>query len=117
MPNSFGNIIGLDTNAKSSKGFPNDLCSELSNEIVRSEDDCVRLRGLPFSATVDDILDFFCNLSDAIIPRGIHFVFNQKGHPTGECYVQMVSHQSAHAAAQILHRRYIENRYRIFKND
>ena len=73
-------------------------------------DDCVRLRGLPFSATVDDILEFFCQFSDEILQRGIHFVFNQSGQPTGECYVQMTSYNSAQCAAKYLHKRYLENR-------
>jgi len=37
-----------------------------------------RLRGMPYSATVDDIVGFLGELSLFIIPHGIHFVLNQQ---------------------------------------
>ena len=37
-----------------------------------------RLRGMPYSATVDDIVSFLGELSLHIIPHGIHFVLNQQ---------------------------------------
>ena len=73
--------------------------------------DCVRLRGLPYSATVDDVLDFFGTLADDILPRGIHFVYNQKCQPTGECYVQMNSYDSAQIVAHYLHRKFLNSRF------
>ena len=38
--------------------------------------DCLRLRGLPFSATVQDVLDFLREHAAFVVPGGIHMVFN-----------------------------------------
>ncbi|XP_065867300.1 uncharacterized protein [Euphorbia lathyris] len=46
----------------------------------------LRLRGLPFSAGKDDILDFFkdFNLSE----DSVHITMNSEGRPTGEAFVE-----------------------------
>ena len=44
----------------------------------------VRVRGLPFSATEDDITNFFKGLE--IADRGVHFVLN-RGQATGKAYI------------------------------
>lgn len=38
--------------------------------------DCLRLRGLPFSATVQDVLDFLREHAAFVVPGGVHMVFN-----------------------------------------
>lgn len=38
--------------------------------------DCVRLRGLPFEATVSDILAFLGEHSRSIVYQGVHMVYN-----------------------------------------
>ena len=38
--------------------------------------DCLRLRGLPFSATVQDVLDFLKEHAAFVVPGGVHMVFN-----------------------------------------
>lgn len=40
--------------------------------------DCVRLRGLPYTAGIDDILEFMGDATGDIKPHGIHMVFNQQ---------------------------------------
>ena len=41
-----------------------------------SNKDCLRLRGLPFSATVQDVLDFLREHAAFVVPGGVHMVFN-----------------------------------------
>jgi len=51
----------------------------------------VKLRGLPYSAQVKDVMDF---LSDCNIKRaadGIKFTFSADGRPSGEAFVEMCS--------------------------
>ena len=38
--------------------------------------DCIRMRGLPFSATIEDIMAFLGEYADFIRPQGVHMVYN-----------------------------------------
>lgn len=40
--------------------------------------DCVRLRGLPYSASIEDILEFMGEHTIDIKPHGVHMVLNQQ---------------------------------------
>lgn len=68
-----------------------------SSEEGKDEDTTVlRMRGLPFSAGKDDILDFF---SDFVLTEdSIHMTINSSGRPTGEAFVEFASMEDAKAA-------------------
>ncbi|XP_013408423.1 heterogeneous nuclear ribonucleoprotein H3 [Lingula anatina] len=72
----------------------------------------VRVRGLPWSATPEEIVKFFsdCNIPDG--ENGVHFTFSRDGRPSGEAYIQLSSEEDvANAVAkhnQHMGRRYIE---------
>lgn len=40
--------------------------------------DCVRLRGLPYTAAIEDILEFMGEHTIDIKPHGVHMVLNQQ---------------------------------------
>lgn len=40
--------------------------------------DCVRLRGLPYTAAIEDILEFMGEYTIDIKPHGVHMVLNQQ---------------------------------------
>lgn len=40
--------------------------------------DCVRLRGLPYTAAIEDILEFMGEHAIDIKPHGVHMVLNQQ---------------------------------------
>ncbi|WAQ97079.1 HNRH2-like protein [Mya arenaria] len=62
------------------------------------DDGCVvRLRGLPWSATNDDIVSFF-GPSVNIVPNGVHFTFSGEGRPSGESFVELQSPSDVEAA-------------------
>ncbi|KAJ8785723.1 hypothetical protein J1605_006683 [Eschrichtius robustus] len=63
--------------------------------------DCVRLRGLPYTATIEDILSFLGEAAADIRPHGVHMVLNQ----------QMTSAERALAAAQRCHKKAMKERY------
>ncbi|XP_076269051.1 epithelial splicing regulatory protein fusilli isoform X2 [Rhynchophorus ferrugineus] len=69
--------------------------------------DCVRLRGLPYEAQVEHILDFLGEHAKSIVFQGVHMVYNAQGQPSGEAFIQMDSEASAFAAAQHKHHRYM----------
>lgn len=98
--------------------------------------DCVRLRGLPYEAVVEHILDFMGEHSKNIVFQGVHMVYNaqvrisrvrhatirsflllvcispflalfRQGQPSGEAFIQMDSEASAYACASQRHHRYM----------
>ncbi|KAF2884210.1 hypothetical protein ILUMI_21965 [Ignelater luminosus] len=69
--------------------------------------DCIRLRGLPYEAQVEHILDFLGDHAKNIVFQGVHMVYNAQGQPSGEAFIQMDSEQSAYNAAQQKHHRYM----------
>ncbi|XP_018320857.1 RNA-binding protein fusilli isoform X2 [Agrilus planipennis] len=69
--------------------------------------DCIRLRGLPYEAQVEQILEFLGDHAKNIMFQGVHMVFNAHGQPSGEAFIQMDSEQSAYNAAQQKHHRYM----------
>ncbi|XP_061881050.1 G-rich sequence factor 1 [Entelurus aequoreus] len=68
----------------------------------------VRLRGLPFSCTENDIVLFFSGLD--IIKKGITIITNRKGRNTGEAFVWFATQEAADEALQ-KDRQLIEERY------
>ncbi|KAM4601430.1 epithelial splicing regulatory protein 1 isoform 2-T2 [Polymixia lowei] len=66
--------------------------------------DCLRLRGLPYTATIEDILTFLGEFTQDIRPHGVHMVLNQQGRPSGDCFIQMTSAERAFLASQRLHK-------------
>ncbi|KAJ3597252.1 hypothetical protein NHX12_000780 [Muraenolepis orangiensis] len=66
--------------------------------------DCLRLRGLPYTASIEDILTFLGEFTRDIRPHGVHMVLNQQGRPSGDCFIQITSPERAFMAAQRLHK-------------
>ncbi|XP_044265915.1 RNA-binding protein fusilli isoform X1 [Tribolium madens] len=69
--------------------------------------ECIRLRGLPYEAQVEHILEFLGEYAKNIIFQGVHMVYNAQGQPSGEAFIQMDSEQSACITAQQKHHRYM----------
>eukprot|EP00899_Mesostigma_viride_P005866 jgi/Mesvir1/15280/Mv06498-RA.1 len=78
---------------------------------------CVKMRGLPYSATQMDIMQFFQGFS--LGPGGVHVCTSSKWgmsggmdeRPTGEAFVEFVSAEEAAAAISKLNKRNIGSRY------
>lgn len=70
----------------------------------------LRMRGLPFSAGKDDIMEFFKDFT--ISEESIHITFNFDGRPTGEAFVEFANPEDAKSALakdrMTLGSRYIE---------
>ena len=69
--------------------------------------DCIRLRGLPYEAQVAQVLSFLGDHARHIQLQGVHMVFNSQGHPSGECFIQMANEQTAAAAANACHNKFM----------
>ncbi|MEE6463539.1 hypothetical protein FKM82_005943 [Ascaphus truei] len=73
--------------------------------------DCIRLRGLPYAATIEDILEFLGEFSADIRTHGVHMVLNHQGRPSGDSFIQMKSSERAFLAAQKCHKKTMKDRY------
>ncbi|KAK3510123.1 hypothetical protein QTP70_026839 [Hemibagrus guttatus] len=73
--------------------------------------DCVRLRGLPYTATIEDILEFMGEHTIDIKPHGVHMVLNQQGRPSGDAFIQMKASDRAFMVAQKCHKKMMKDRY------
>nr|XP_020661395.1 epithelial splicing regulatory protein 2 isoform X1 [Pogona vitticeps] len=73
--------------------------------------DCIRLRGLPYTAGIDDILEFMGEATGDIKPHGVHMVLNQQGRPSGDAFIQMKSADRAFLVAQKCHKKMMKDRY------
>ncbi|XP_026807559.1 RNA-binding protein fusilli isoform X5 [Rhopalosiphum maidis] len=69
--------------------------------------DCIRLRGLPYEANVEHILEFLGEHSKNIVFQGVHMVYNSVGHASGEAFIQMNNEGSAAQAAMAKHHNYM----------
>ncbi|KAF4521628.1 hypothetical protein B566_EDAN006670 [Ephemera danica] len=78
------------------------------------DDGCVRLRGLPFGCSKEEIAQFFSGME--IVPNGISLPTDFQGRSTGEAYVQFVNKEVAEKAL-LKHKEKIGHRYiEIFRS-
>ena len=68
----------------------------------------LRMRGLPFSSTKDDILRFFDGYNP--IPDSVVLTYRSDGRATGEAYVGFLSPDDSRRAME-LHRKSMGTRY------
>lgn len=68
----------------------------------------VRMRGLPFSACISDILDFFKGIP-SLDKESVYLVYDS-GRPSGEAYIMFASSEGC-AAAMRLHKQKMGSRY------
>lgn len=70
----------------------------------------VRLRGLPFTATLSDVLHFFQGLDTVRSPPGVVFTCTPDGRPSGEAYVEFMTAAAQQSALQ-RHKQQLGSRY------
>ncbi|XP_068622448.1 heterogeneous nuclear ribonucleoprotein H [Battus philenor] len=72
----------------------------------------VKLRGLPFSTTVEDVLYFLRGVNVVNEKEGVHMTEVRPGRPSGECFVEVVSEADVEEALkkdkENMGKRYIE---------
>lgn len=73
---------------------------------VSSTSFVVRLLGVPFNATVEDIEDFF----GFLVPLGVHIPKDYLGRPSGEAYIEFASEPDGRSAMKC-HRKIMGQRY------
>ncbi|XP_026759661.1 heterogeneous nuclear ribonucleoprotein H-like [Galleria mellonella] len=77
----------------------------------------IKLRGLPFSTTVENVLDFLNGVNVVNGKEGIHMTEVRPGRPSGECFVEVETQEDVDAALkkdkENMGKRYIE----VFSTD
>lgn len=70
----------------------------------------VKLRGLPWSATVDEILKFFKDSTVIGGADGVHMTTSREGRPSGEAFVEFATEEDLKLALK-RDRDHMGNRY------
>ena len=73
---------------------------------MATEHQIVRVRGLPFSCTEAELIEFFGNSSI----KTVHFTKNREGRPSGDAYIEMTSLRDVKEAMK-LDKAHMGNRY------
>uniref|UniRef100_A0A5K3FKE3 RRM domain-containing protein n=2 Tax=Mesocestoides corti TaxID=53468 RepID=A0A5K3FKE3_MESCO len=77
----------------------------------------LRIRGLPYSATADDVIDFFKDVTIKGGKRGISFPQGPNGRSNGEAFVEL-ENESDIEAAMAHHKEHMGRRYiEVFRSD
>ncbi|XP_066959796.1 heterogeneous nuclear ribonucleoprotein H3-like isoform X2 [Macrobrachium rosenbergii] len=80
-----------------------------------SDDTVIRVRGLPWSATVEDILKFFDGVTIKNGRDGVHLTLSREGRPSGEAYIEVATEDDV-ALAEKKHNQHMGRRYiEVFK--
>ncbi|MBZ3869232.1 G-rich sequence factor 1 [Sciurus carolinensis] len=70
----------------------------------------IRAQGLPWSCTVEDVLNFFSDCRIHNSENGIHFLLNRDGKRRGDALIEMESEQDVQKALE-KHRMYMGQQY------
>lgn len=83
---------------------------QADSEPQKEEVYIVQVKGLPWSCTAQDLLQFFseCRIRDGV--KGIHLTLDRLGRPSGRAFVEM-EHEADVGKALEKHRQYLGPRY------
>ncbi|KAG7220444.1 hypothetical protein INR49_003313 [Caranx melampygus] len=83
---------------------------QADSEPQRKEVYIVQVKGLPWSCTAQDLLQFFseCRIRDGV--KGIHLTVDRLGRPSGRAFIEM-EHEADVGKALEKHRQYLGPRY------
>lgn len=99
---SIGGIAGYEANARPT--------GDVNPQENRRGSGWIRLRGLPFTASVEDILEF-CGDSIGISQNDVTIKYGTDGRPSGEAFIQVDSNAIAEEACSVLHKQHMGERY------
>ncbi len=81
-----------------------------SNRALARNGVYVRMSGLPFRATEDEMIDFFKPEADCV---GARVIFNREGRPSGEAVAEFETEEQAQLAIKYKNREHLGNRFVI----
>ncbi|CAI5443867.1 unnamed protein product [Caenorhabditis angaria] len=81
--------------------------SQHSQDQQEKRKDCIRLRGLPYEAQVQHIVTFLGEFAKMVKFQGVHMIFNNQGHPSGEAFIQMANDAAAAATSLATHNKFM----------
>lgn len=69
--------------------------------------ECLYLRGVPYDAKPETIMEFLGEDAHSVVDQGVHIVYTPEGQPSGEAIIQMNSEDAAFWACSNSHSRYM----------
>ncbi|GAA6233557.1 G-rich sequence factor 1 [Lates japonicus] len=101
---------GLCTKAPCEDEYPPLPAYQTDSEPEKKEVYIVQVKGLPWSCSADDLLQFFseCRICDGV--NGIHLTVDKMGRPSGQAFIEM-EHEEDVGKALEKHRQYLGPRY------
>ncbi|XP_067055298.1 uncharacterized protein [Acropora muricata] len=100
---------------KSTAGEMEQTCQRMGQPQDRGHEAVVRLRGLPFQVSKEEIAQFFTGLE--IVPNGITITLDEEGQTMGEAFVEFASIELASQAMEKRNQEFIFHRkIKIFKS-
>jgi len=89
--------------------FPGLMPAALHPQLITAgkRRDCIRLRGLPFDASVNDIVTFLGDHSRQIVTQGVHLIYSAEVYYT--CTVRLCRVQGRS-------QKFVLGRYKMFNN-
>jgi len=97
-----GAIAGYEANASSN--------GDINPQKNRPNSGWIRLRGLPYTASLDDIIEF-CGEGLGVSQNDVTIKHGTDGRPSGEAFIQLDSNAVAEEACQTLDRQNMGSRY------
>ena len=75
----------------------------------------IRCRGLPWSTTVDEVVNFFDNVEFKNGNDSVHLTQTREGRPSGEAYIEVATEEDLETALEKdkkhMGKRYIEGKF------
>lgn len=76
---------------------------------IRSDGSTIKIRGLPFRATENDILEFFEEFD--VVIHSVHIGVDGSGRPTGDGWLTFANQEEAKRAVRERNKKYLQHRY------
>ncbi|XP_067055287.1 heterogeneous nuclear ribonucleoprotein H2-like isoform X2 [Acropora muricata] len=99
---------------KSTAGEMEQTCKRMGQPQDRGNEAVVRLRGLPFQVSKEEIAQFFTGLE--IVPNGITITLDEDGRTTGDAFVEFASPELASQAMKKNEEFIRRRKIKIFKS-
>ncbi|XP_067413130.1 G-rich sequence factor 1 isoform X2 [Emydura macquarii macquarii] len=106
-----GRSYGQDSSSSFEDEYPPLSEYELTSSKKEEEDVfLIRAQGLPYSCTVEDVINFFADCRIRNGENGIHFLLNRDGKRRGDAFIELESEQDVQKALE-KHWKYMGQRY------
>lgn len=80
--------------------LPDPLVPIVLPQVVRADGSTIKMRGLPFRASTEEVVSFFKGFH--VLPDSLHLGVDNLGRPSGEGWITFTSQEEAKARGGLL---------------